>query len=127
MIDQVVGRILDRCFPGIDELPSGSDVFASLGRDKNFDFLTKVSHRLDQQLVNEVDVSFSKMFVRQVRACVPVEHRSEFITWICTKYLADPRVYCYLYGTSRPLAETDRKLSNTDLKMLLPIRNALDE
>lgn len=127
MLDQIVGKILNRCFPKILDLPSGMDVFADAERDKNFSFLVEVSHRLAREELEDIDFNFSKMFARHVRMCVPVEHRSEFIRWMCTRYLSDPRVYSYLYGTSRPLSETDRKLNTSDFNSLMSISNSLDE
>jgi hypothetical protein len=125
VIDKVVAKILDRCFPEILDLPSGSAVFSSIERDKNFDFLVEVAYQLAGEEIDDDD--FSKLFSRKVTTCIPVGHRSDFITWICTKYLSDPRIYAYLYGTSDPLAKTDRKLSDSDLKTLIPIINSLDE
>ena len=57
---------------------------------------------------------------------MPVESRMEFITWIFSNYLSDPRVYRYIYGVELPLAETDRKLESPNLEKLITIVTSSD-
>jgi len=126
VVDGPLADLLNRCFPETSEAPSGAQVFSSVERGKNFEILNQLAHKLARDKTNDTDENFSKEFVRQVRACVPVESRMEFITWIFSNYLSDPRVYRYIYGVELPLAETDRKLESPNLEKLITIVTSSD-
>jgi len=125
VIHESVTRVLNRCFPPSIDLPSGADIFVDAQHETNFKFLEKLARELECCDINSPEFDFSKEFIRKIRASVPPESRSEFITWFFARYLSDPRVYSYLYGIDRPLAETDRKLEESNLKKLLPKINSL--
>ena len=121
MINDSVARVLNRCFPPTLGLPGGAEVFCDIYRDKNFDFLIELARCFDSADCDSPEIDFTKEFIRKIRASIPVESREEFVMWLFSHYLGNPLVYRYLYGIDQPLAETQRKLKESNLTKLVPI------
>jgi hypothetical protein len=119
MLDKSINDFLDTCFPSVNSLPSGSEVFSTVKDDAFVVELRGLSRSFHKNLNSKYGGDIPLCFSKSLRESVPGIKRKIFLEWLISVYLSHPHIYEFLYDQRRPLSETHRIMENIDLSSLI--------